>query len=55
MYFLGAEASLRMAAEQIDGKNLLIRKFRMGVIAESLAAEPNYKLLKHKSEAISNS
>ena len=35
--FLNAEVSLAVTAEQIDGKNLFIRKLGIGVIAESLA------------------
>ena len=36
MYLADAEVSLAVAAEQIDGKNLFIRKIRIGVVAESL-------------------
>ena len=39
MYFLNAKVSLTVTAEQIDSKNFLIRKLRIGVIAESLAVE----------------
>lgn len=39
MYFLDVEASLAVTAEQIDDKNYLIRKLRIGIIAESLAIE----------------
>ena len=31
--------------EQIDGKNLLIRKFGIGVVAESLALETQSRLI----------
>lgn len=36
IYIFDAEVSLAVAAEQIDGKDLLIRKFRIGVFTESL-------------------
>ena len=39
MYFLDTEVSLTLTTEQIDGKNFLIRKLRIGIIAESLAVE----------------
>lgn len=45
MYFLDAEVSLAVTAEQIDGKNLLIRKLRIGVIAESLSMEARRGLI----------
>lgn len=45
MYFLDAEVSLAVTAEQIDGKNLLIRKLRIGVIAESLSMETRRGLI----------
>lgn len=39
MYLLDVEVSLAVHAEQIDGKNLLIRKLRIGIVTESLAVE----------------
>ena len=45
MYFLDVEVSLAVTAEQIDGKNFLIRKLRIGIIAESLAIEAQRGLI----------
>ena len=45
MYFPDAEVSLAVTAEQINGKNFLIRKLRIGVIAESLAVETQRGLI----------
>ena len=45
MYLLDVEVSLAVPAEQIDGKNLLIRKFGIGVVAESLAVETQSRLI----------
>jgi hypothetical protein len=45
MYFLTAKVSLAVTAEQINGKNFLIRKLRIGVIAESLAVETQRGLI----------
>ena len=45
MYFLDAEVSLAVTTEQIDGKNFLIRKLRIGVVAESLAVEMQRRLI----------
>ena len=45
MYLLDVEVSLAVPAEQIDGKNLLIRKFGIGVVAESLALETQSRLI----------
>ena len=40
-----AEVSLTVTTEQIDGKNLLIRKFGIGVVAESQAVETQSRLI----------
>ena len=40
-----AEVSLAVTAEQIDGKNLLVRKLGIGVVAESLAVETKRRLI----------
>ena len=45
MYFLDAEVSLAVTTEQIDSKNLLVRKLGIGVIAESLAGETQRRLI----------
>ena len=45
MYLVDAEVSLTVTTEQIDGKNLLIRKFGIGVVAESLAVETQSRLI----------
>ena len=45
MYLADAEVSLTVTTEQIDGKNLFIRKFRIGVVAESLAVETQRRLI----------
>lgn len=45
MYLLDAEVSLAVTAEQIDGKNLLIRKLGIGIVAESLAVETQRRLI----------
>ena len=45
MYLADAEVSLTVTTEQIDGKNLFIRKFRIGVVAESLAVETQSRLI----------
>lgn len=45
MYLLDAEVSLVVAAEQVDGKNLLIRKQGFGIITESLAVETQRRLI----------
>lgn len=45
MYLLDAEVSLAVTAEQIDGKNLLVRKLGIGVVAESLAVETQRRLM----------
>ena len=34
MYLIDVEVSLAVPAEQIDGKNLLIRKLRIGIVTE---------------------
>lgn len=45
MYLTDAKVSLTVTAEQIDGKNLLIRKLSIGVFAESLAVEMQRRLI----------
>ena len=40
-----AEVFLAVTAEQIDGKNLLVRKLGIGVVAESLALEMQSRLI----------
>ena len=45
MYLLDVEVSLAVPAEQIDGKNLLIRKLRIGIVTESLAVETQRRLM----------
>ena len=45
MYLLDVEVSLAVLAEQIDGKNLLIRKLRIGIVTESLAVETQRRLM----------
>ena len=45
MYLVDAEVSPTVTTEQIDGKNLLIRKFGIGVVAESLAVETQGRLI----------
>ena len=45
MYLADAEVSLAVTTEQIDGKNLLIREFKTGVVAESLAVEAQGRLI----------
>ena len=45
MYLLDADVSLVIAAEQVDGKNLLIRKQGFGIITESLAVETQRRLI----------
>lgn len=45
MYLVDAEISLTVTTEQIDGKNLLIRKFEIGIVAESLAVETQSRLI----------
>lgn len=45
MYLVDAEVSLTVTTEQIDGKNLLIRKFGIGVVAESLAVETQSRFI----------
>lgn len=45
MYLFDAKVSLRVTAKQINGKNLLIRNFRIGVVAESLAIETQRGLI----------
>ncbi len=45
MYLLDVEVSLAIPAEQIDGKNLLIRKLGIGIVAESLAVETQRRLM----------
>lgn len=45
MYLLDAEVSLAVTAEQIEGKNFLIRKFGIGVVAEPLAVETQSRLI----------
>lgn len=45
MYLLDVEVSLAVPAEQIDGKNLLIRKLGIGIVTESLAVETQRRLM----------
>lgn len=45
MYLLDAEVSLTVTAEQVDGKNFLIRKFGIGIVTESLAVETQRRLI----------
>lgn len=45
MYLIDAEVSLTVTTEQIDGNNLLIRKFRIRVVAESLTVETLSRLI----------
>lgn len=45
MYLLDVEVSLVVTAEQVDGKNLLIRKQGIGIITESLAVETQRRLI----------
>ena len=45
MYLPDAEVSLAVTAEQIDGKNLLVRKFGIGIVTESLAVETQRRLI----------
>ena len=45
MYLTDAEVSLTVTTEQIDGKNLLVRKLGIGVVAESLAVETQSRLI----------
>ena len=45
MYLLDAEVSLTATAEQVDGKNFLIRKFGIGIVTESLAVETQRRLI----------
>lgn len=45
MYLLDAEVSLTVTAEQVDGKNFLIRKFGIGIVTESLAVETQRRLM----------
>lgn len=45
MYLVDAEVSLTVTTEQIDGKNLLIRKLGIGIVTESLAVETQRRLM----------
>ncbi len=45
VYLLDAEVSLTVTAEQVDGKNFLIRKFGIGIVTESLAVETQRRLI----------
>ena len=45
MYLLDVEVSLTVTAEQVDGKNLLIRKHGFGIVTESPAVETQRRLI----------
>lgn len=45
MYLADVEISLAVTEELIDGKNLLIRKFRTGVVAEFLVVKTQRRLI----------
>ena len=45
MYLVDTEVSLTVTTEQIDGEDLLIRKFGIGVVTESLTIETQSRLI----------